>query len=440
MPNTPTLLHKAELTSVSELKPYPGNARVHTKKQIAKLTTAITTVGWTDPIVADEHGMILAGHGRYLAALEIGLVSVPVIRLAQMTEAEKRRFMLSHNHLSDMSWFDPDLLANEFDFLVKEKVDLDLTSFDMAEIDQIIGIDDLGTDSADNVKLPEPDAVAVSRPGDLWRIGDHRILCGDARDWACYEALLSGERAQMIFTDPPFNVRISGNVSGLGKTAHREFAMASGEMSDSDFISFLRTTFKLMVRAGTDGAIHYVVMDWRHMRHILDAADGVYSEQKNLAIWNKLSGSMGTFYRSQHELIFIFKSGRAPHINNFGLGEKGRYRTNVWDHPGASTFRKGRKADLAAHPTVKPVGLVADAILDCSDRGGLILDVFGGSGTTLSAAARTGRRGAAIEIDPLYVDCAVRRLEQATGLTALHADGETFAEKTATRAVEQEIK
>ena len=281
---------------------------------------------------------------------------------------------------------------------------------------------------------PEPEAHAVSRLGDLWILGNHKLLCGDALLPASYEQLLGNEQAQLVFTDPPYNVPIQGHVSGLGKVRHREFAMASGEMTEAEFTAFLGTLFANMVAVSADGTIHFVCIDWRHIYEVLSAGREVYAELKNLCVWNKDNGGMGTFYRSKHELVFVFKSGSGPHINNFGLGEGGRYRTNVWDYAGANTFRRGRDEDLALHPTVKPVTLVMDAIKDCSRRAGIVLDPFGGSGTTLIAAERCGRRGYLMELDPLYVDVIVRRWQGLTGKAAVHAETQqTFDQTAATR-------
>ncbi|MGG5822000.1 DNA-methyltransferase [Falsiroseomonas sp. HW251] len=231
----------------------------------------------------------------------------------------------------------------------------------------------------------------------------------------------------MVFTDPPYNVPIQGHVSGLGRVQHGEFAMASGEMTEADFTRFLTTVLGHMAAVSADGAIHFVCMDWRHMHEVLAAGRAVYCELKNLCVWNKDNGGIGAFYRSKHELIFVFKKGTASHINTFGLGEKGRYRTNVWDYAGANSFKRGRAEELAMHPTVKPVALVMDAIKDCSRRGGVVLDGFGGSGTTLIAAHRTGRRGYLLKIDPLYVDVIIRRWQALTGEVARHAvTGEAF--------------
>ena len=232
----------------------------------------------------------------------------------------------------------------------------------------------------------------------------------------------------MVFTDPPYNVPIDGHVCGLGRVRHGEFVMASGEMDEEQFTSFLTTVLRNLAAHSQDGSVHYVCMDWRHMGELLAAGRAAYTELKNLCVWNKDNGGMGSFYRSKHELVFAFKNGTAPHINNFELGQNGRYRTNVWDYPGANSLKAERMEELRMHPTVKPLALVADAIRDCSHRGGLILDPFVGSGTTLMAAERTGREACVLELDPRYIDTIIQRWQAAGGEDAVHADsGETFA-------------
>jgi DNA modification methylase len=274
----------------------------------------------------------------------------------------------------------------------------------------------------------------VTRPGDVWSIGRHRLICGDATVPKTYERLLGKARAQMVFTDPPYNVPIGGHVCGLGKTQHREFAMASGEMSEAEFTEFLTTAFRQLAAFSVDGAIHYQCIDWRHMREMLAAGHAAYTELKNLCVWAKTNGGMGSLYRSKHELVFVFKSGTAAHINNVELGKHGRYRTNVWSYPGINSFGASR-GDLDLHPTVKPLALVADAIRDCSHRKAIVLDAFAGSGTTLIAAEKTGRSGYGIEIDPHYCDVIIRRLDRLCGLQAvLQATGQTFAEVEAERS------
>jgi DNA modification methylase len=314
-------------------------------------------------------------------------------------------------------------------------LDLTLTGFETAEIDLLLeSLDPTGeADPAD--APPEPvSGPPMTRPGDLWALGRHRLLCGDATRVTSYAQLMGEGRARMVFTDPPYNVPISGHVCGSGAIKHREFAMASGEMSEADFTGFLRTALGHLAHHSLDGAIHFVCMDWRHMGEILAAGRGVYSELKNLVVWNKTNAGMGSFYRSKHELVFAFKVGTAPHVNTFELGQHGRYRTNVWDYPGVNTLRPDRLEELAMHPTVKPVAMVADAIRDCSGRGEAVLDAFAGSGTTLIAAETTGRIGYGLEIDPAYVDTAIRRWQALTGEAARHAEtGLTFDATAAER-------
>ncbi len=407
---------------VDQLKPYANNPRTHSKKQIRQIADSIREFGWTNPVLVDAEGGVIAGHGRIAAAKLLGLADVPVLRLEHMSEAQKRAYIIADNKLAENAGWDTDLLKIELQGLLDLNIDFDieLTGFETGEIDVLLAPETVP--EPEPVPLPETDRPAVSRPGDLWLIGRHRLLCGDALNPADWRALMDQDKAQMIFVDPPYNVPIAGHVSGLGAVKHREFAMASGEMSKVAFTEFLRGSFRNLAAFSSDGAIHFVCMDWRHMRDVLDAAEGIYSELKNLCIWAKTNAGMGSFYRSQHELVFVFKSGKAPHINNFGLGDKGRHRSNLWTYAGANTFRACRMDDLVAHPTVKPVDMVADAIMDCSERGGIVADAFAGSGTTLLAAARTGRNGLGMEIDPLYADLIVRRLQDATGETAIHAD------------------
>ncbi len=324
------------------------------------------------------------------------------------------------------------MLAIELRALVDLDFDLELTGFSLAEVDLVLdAASDRDVSSKDEPADTVPPLVteAVSHTGDLWECGRHRLLCGDARSAADYNTLLASEVADLVFTDPPYNVPIDGNVCGLGRVRHREFAMGTGEMSEEAFVAFLKETLSATAKCCRDGAIAFVCMDWRHMGELLKAGKQVFAEFKNLCVWNKTNGGMGSFYRSKHELVFVFKVGRAPHVNNFGLGETGRYRTNVWDYAGISSLGANREEELAMHPTVKPVALVADAIQDCSKRGAVVLDCFGGSGTTLIAAEKTGRRARLLEYDPIYCDTIVRRWEHYTGKRAtLVATGESFEE------------
>ena len=426
---------KIELVAPSSLKPNPRNARTHTDKQIAQIATSIERFGWLVPIIADKEGMITAGHGRWVAAKHMELAEVPVIRAQFLTDADRRAFALAENRIADLSGWDEDLLTEELTFLFEDGYGLEITGFSTADLDFSIP-EDPGED-VEEIELPDRDSAPVSRLGDLWLIGPHRLYCGDARDAESWETLLGHERAAIVFADPPYNVPIDGFVSGNGRNRHREFLLGSGELSPPEFTAFLRAIFRNCVRFSNAGSIHYHCMDWRHMRELLDAAQGVYSEHKQLVVWKKDNGGQGAFYRSQHELVFVFKSGKGPHTNNFGLGQTGRYRTNIVQYAGANTFRKGRDADLAAHSTVKPTALVADFLLDCSNRGDLVADPCLGSGTTLLAAHRTGRRGAGIELDPGYVDTALARLSSIlTTKPVLAGNGRTFEEVAAERLLQ----
>lgn len=428
-----------EYLATSELVPNPKNARTHSEKQITLIGASIERFGWLVPVVIDDAGLIVAGHGRWAAACKLGIRKVPVIRVSFLTEQDRRAFALAENRIAELSGWDEDILGAELQALFDCGYDFEITGFDLSDLDFSIDTP-VKPEKPETVELPAANAVAVSRLGDLWFVGPQRLYCGNSLDAVSYDALLGNERADMVISDPPFNVRIMGHVSGLGKNKHREFEYASGEMTSPEFTAFLRAIFRNCVLYSRAASIHYHFMDHRHQREMLDASDGVYSEYKQLIVWTKAGNAgMGTFYRSQHELIYCFKSGKGRHVNNFGLGETGRYRTNVWNYFGANTFRKGRARDLEDHPTVKPTALVMDAILDCSNRGDIILDPFSGSGTTLIAAHNTGRRGAAIEIDPVYVDTALRRLEAATGLKAVHADGRSFDEVAADRLEDKEM-
>jgi 16S rRNA G966 N2-methylase RsmD len=316
------------------------------------------------------------------------------------------------------------LLRVELAYLAELEIefDLTLTGFETAEID--VMLDPEGTssepDAFDACPPPKMGGPAVSRVGDLWQLGRHRLLCGDATQAESFDRLLNGRPADLVFTDPPYNVPVDGHARGLGRTRHREFMMAAGEMSETEFRRFLCTVLGHMVQHTRLGSIHFICMDWRHIGELLAAARGLYAEVKNLCVWVKANAGMGSLYRSQHELVLVLKNGRAPHVNNVHLGRLGCYRTNVWNYPGVNSWGPGRGEALALHPTVKPVALIADAIRDCSKRHALVLDPFLGSGTTLLAAERTQRTAYAIEIDPYYVDVAVRRFRKATGQTAVH--------------------
>lgn len=412
-----------------------SNPRKHPKSQIKKLAESISRFGFVVPLIVDEENYVIAGEGCLLAARQLGLPEVPTICMSDLSASDKTALRVALNRLAELSEWDDECLKLELETLLADPAyPIEITGFEVADIDALL----LPAELAERLEeVPEPPAAPVSLLGDLWTIGNHRVLCGDATDPAALERLMAGKTASMVFIDPPYNVPIGGHVSGRGKVKHREFVMGAGEMSDAEFAGFLAKVFKALTNVSADGSIHFVCMDWRHMREVLTAGDQAYTDLKNVITWVKGNAGMGSFYRSQHELIFVFKSGLAPHINNFGLGGK-RYRTNVWNYAGANGFRKGREEDLAAHPTVKPIAMVADAIKDCSRRGDIIVDSFLGSGTTALAAHRTGRIGYGIELDPAYVDLIVSRIEKETGEKAVSADGLTFAETKVLRSAMKE--
>ncbi len=422
-----------EKIAVSALHPYARNARTHSRRQIRKIAASIERFGFVNPVLIDENNQIIAGHGRVAAAKLLGWSEVPTLRVEHLDEREKRAYILADNRLAEEAGWDREMLAIELQGLIELDFTIELTGFDIAEVDSLLDGEAEAKAPDRNIddEIPPVPATgpAITRPGDLWQLGQHRLFCGDATAAASYARLLGEAKAALIFTDPPYNVPISGHVSGLGKVRHREFAMASGEMTPDEFRGFLKSVFGHMAAHSADGSIHFICMDWRHMAETLAAGESIYTELKNLCVWVKSNGGMGTFYRSRHELVFAFKNGTAAHINNFELGQTGRYRTNAWEYAGVNSFGRDRDVALAMHPTVKPVALVADAIRDCSKRKQIILDPFAGSGTTVIAAEKTGRRAYVLELDPLYCDTIVRRWQAFTGKRAVHSDtGRCFEE------------
>lgn len=424
---------------VSSLHPDPRNPRVHTNRQVQQIGRSIEAFGFNLPLLLNDHNQIIAGHGRLLAAKALGMEEVPTITLAHLTEAQAKAYLITDNKLTENAEWDPSLLGESLRDLSLQDLDfsLEITGFEICEIDLLIeGLEEVhsGDDRADEV--PAPAEAAVSRIGELWALGPHRVLCGNALEAEAFETLMGGLKASVVFTDPPFNLKIEGHVGGLGAIHHREFAMGSGEMSEAEFTQFLTNCCTLLAQHSVDGALHYVCMDWRHMGELLAAGKAAYTELKALCIWTKDNAGMGSLYRSQHELIFVFKNGKASHQNHVQLGKHGRYRTNVWPFPGVNSFGRNTEEGnlLALHPTVKPVAMVAEALKDVSSRGDIALDVFLGSGTALMAAERTGRICYGMEIDPLYVDTVIRRWQAFTGRQAIHAgSGRTFTELQAER-------
>ena len=420
----------------TDLVPYTLNARAHSQQQIDKLAESIKQFGYIVPALVDKNGVLISGHGRVLAAKQVGLQTIPTICIEHLTEAEIRVFRIADNRIAELATWNEEVLAIEFQGLMEicPELDLTVTGYDPPKINLIIQSSSSDDDRADDVPEIDDTKPTVTDIGDLWILGNHIILCGDARDHGAYLQLLGEDIAPMAITDPPFNVPINGHAGGRGSIKHPEFSMASGEMTPDEFREFLHAFLVPLIQFTTNGSLHYLFMDWRHLRDLLDVCDGLYGELKNICVWDKGQGGMGSFYRSQHELIAVFKNGTGKHVNNIELGRHGRNRTNVWSYPGVTSIQGGRREDLKLHPTVKPVALIADAILDGSHRGDLVLDPFAGSGTIILAAENTGRRARAIEIEPRYVDVTIRRWQDQTGQDAIHAaTGMTFAKTEAQR-------
>ncbi|MGE0773781.1 MAG: site-specific DNA-methyltransferase [Sphingomonadaceae bacterium] len=439
-PNDRRSEHVIEQLDIDAIIANPRNPRTHSPKQIAQIAASIAEFGFTSPILVDHNNMVIAGSARFAAAKDLGFQKLPVIRLEHLTPEQVKAYVITDNKLAANAGWDDDLLRAELEQLLVLDLDFDvtITGFDIPEMDALLSSGNARPSGDDPLDaIPDVGIQAITQHGDCWVIGGHRVMCGDATCSDTYAALFGEERAQMVFCDPPFNVPINGHVSGLGKVKHREFVMASAEMSSEQFTSLLRTAFRHCADWSTDGSLQYHFMDWRHVQEITTAGSQAGLKQINLCVWAKTNAGMGSHYRSQHELVFVFKAGRAPHINNVELGKHKRYRTNVWTYAGANSFGRTRNEDLAMHPTVKPVALVADAILDSSRPKEIILDAFAGSGTTLIAAHKTRRRGFGIELDPLYCDVILRRLQSVTGLDPVHAGtGKTFEEVAAARSVD----
>jgi DNA modification methylase len=416
---------------LDQLTPLPGAPRRHPKNQIRSLKASIEAFGFNVPVLVDQHNQVVSGHARVAALRELGFATVPAVRLEHLDENAVRAFMVADNRLSELSDWDEALLAT----VLKELSDVDLSfdieaiGFSMAEIDlRIEGLGDADPDGDDELALPSGPAVVV--PGELWQLGKHRLICGNALEAISWAELMGEERAALVVTDPPYNVPIDGHVSGLGQYRHREFAMACGEMDEAEFVSFLSKAMRHARDFSRQGSLHYWAMDWRHMPELTQAATQLYADQINLCVWVKSNPGMGSLYRSQHELFAVFRNGKTQHRNNVQLGRFGRSRSNVWNYPGANSAAHGAGEGklLALHPTAKPVALLADAILDSTVRGDIVADAFLGSGSTLIAAEKVGRQCRGIELDPLYCDTIIRRWQRWSGGEAIRcSDGTAFS-------------
>lgn len=379
-------------TPIKKLNPFKKNARVHKPKQVNQIANSFVEFGMNNPILIKEDYTIVAGHGRVLAAKQLGMKEIPTICINHLSEEQVQAFIIADNKIAENAEWDYDILAEVFADLSLSDIDfeLEVIGFETEEIDLIIEGEQPDDDSADELPDIDEDAEPITKLGDIIQLGKHILVCGDSTVADIYNLLMKGELAQAIITDPPYNLGSSA-IGGLGKIKHKNFVMGFGEMDDDQFIEFLRVVCRNMVKFSCDGSLHYIFMDWRHIYELLHVGRSVYTELKNICVWNKNNAGMRAGYRSKQELCPIFKNGTGKHINNINLGKYGNYRTNVWDYAGVNTMRKGRMEELAMHPTVKPVAMIADAIKDCTRRNQIVLDPFSGSGTVLIGCERTGR-------------------------------------------------
>ena len=434
-------LPRMEWAPIANIRPNPKNPRTHSKKQIRQIAASIRKFGFLNPLIVDDENTILAGHGRLEGARLEGMAQVPIVRFGHLSEAQKRAYVIADNKIAEQAGWDRELLSIELGELVEllpiEGLDVSITGFETAEIDSLLAdMASLRPDPED--AIPAFPQTAVTQRGDLWLLGKHRLLCGDSRELKDFVRAIGGVHARAVFTDPPYNLRVRA-IGGRGRVQHPEFAFASGEMSQAQFRTFLSQTLGNGVRVSAPGAVHFVCIDWRHIGELMEVGRELYGEMLNIVVWVKSNAGQGSFYRSQHEFIGVFRIGEQPHRNNVELGRFGRNRSNVWTYAGVNTFGKGRKEALAAHPTVKPVALVADALLDCTARGDVVLDQFVGSGTTILAAEKVARVAVGIEYEPRYVDVAILRWQRMMKLEAILAgDGRSFEDVGAARAAEIE--
>ena len=418
---------------LGELRSPARNVRKIDPAHVREVAATISALGFCVPILIGKNNLVIDGEVRLEAAKLLGLDRAPCVRIDHLSEDEQRVLRLAVNRLGEKGQWDLEELKIEFEELILADAPIEISGFSLDEIDQIVIGDEL--EAAEQGPLePDSGAVAVARLGDLFELGPHRVICGDATDPTALARLTDGDPpARLVLSDVPFNVPITGHVSSGD---HREFAMASGEMTDAEFLIFNAAWIKAASDHLCDGGVFGTFIDWRGLPIVHAAAVRLSLIPLNLIVWAKTNGGMGSLYRSQHELLPLFKMGDAPHVNNIELGKRGRWRSNVWTYPGASSLGSDARRGLKDHPTVKPTAMLEDALLDLTNRGEIVLDPFLGSGSTLIAADRAARVCRGVELDPLYVDVIVRRYEAATGNAAILVEtGETFQDLAARRTM-----
>ena len=424
---------KLDYVATSSLSPMPGAPREHPNSQIRLLEKSIQAFDFRFPVLIDRHNRLIAGHARVQAARNLGLTEIPTIRVEDLSDAQVKGLLLADNRIATLAKSNDRAEAQILLELSQVELDFDIegTGFYLAEIElKIAGLTEIdGSAEGEIETILVASGPAITRFGDGWMLGSHTLHCADARQAESWRRLMGDLLADLVVTDPPYNVAVNGHVSGLGKHRHREFAVANGEMSPTEFTGFLQTSMSHAYQWSRPGSVHYWAMDWRHVVEIGSAGNAIYERFLNMAVWVKNQPGMGSFYRSQHELFFIFAKGGAAPRNNIQLGRFGRSRSNVWDYPSAASLARTAEEGnpLAAHPTVKPLALITDILLDASVRGDIVADPFAGSGTTLIAAEKLGRNARCMELDPAYCDTIIRRWQHWTGEAAVRiVDGISF--------------
>ena len=404
---------------IEEIKQNRKELRKFTDSEIEITTKVVKRFGFQVPIIIDNKNQVVLGAALLKAALNLNMEEVPVVEVQNLSEKELNTFTIAINKISMMGELDLENFAYDIQELLFD-IDLNLTpeelGFSSIEMDNLLftcGFED-GDDKEDTPIVKDIEKVnVVAKIGDIIKLGRHILYCGDALQEESYQKLIGDEKADLVITDPPYNVKIQGNVTK--QKQHKDFVQASGEMTPEEFTKFLNNAFSRLKNFSTPSSLHYIFMDWKHLQEVQSATKDVYDKLLNICVWNKLKGGMGSFYRSQHEFCLVYKNKAGSYCNNIELGKNGRNRTNVWDYPGMSTSNKQAKKLRELHPTVKPVAMLMDIMLDASNYGDLVLDCFGGSGSTLMAAQECGRRARIIEISPEYCDIIIHRWEELTG-------------------------
>lgn len=414
---------------VTDIIVYNKNVKEHGDEQVRQIANSIKEFGFTNPILIDEKNEIVAGHGRYAAAKLLGLETVPVIQISHLSDKQKRAYRIADNKIAEKSGWNTDLLKMELSEL--ETIcdfDIQLTGFDTIEVDTLLtNTKTKKISEKENSVQFITDEEIITKPGDLWLIGNHKLLCGSSLEEGSFIRLIDGKTADLVVQDPPYNLSAK-SIGSSGNTKHTDFQMASGEMTSAEFTKFLSNNFALCSKYSNKNALIYNFMDWRHCREILDAGEANFGSLINLCVWKKPTGGMGKLYRSQHELCFVFNNGDKHYIDNVELGKHGRYRTNCWEYGAVGSFGV-HKSDIVMHPTVKPYEMIKDIILDASPRNGIVLDSFIGSGTCFIAAEKAKRRCYGIELEPKYCDTAIRRMHDLFGIDAVNAEsGKTYTQ------------